>query len=77
MFKNEKGFTAIEILSLAWFLLVALVMMLGIVGWSMNIYKLTKCDFESPYKSEIIRGAGVAIPVIGAITGYVDIKDKK
>jgi len=44
----------------------------GCVGWGLNIYKLTQCDFEPSYKAEIIRGVGVVTP-IGAIVGYMDI----
>lgn len=48
----------------------------AIIGWGMNIYKLTKCDFEAPYKAEIVRGLGV-FPVVpmGAIVGWMDIDD--
>lgn len=37
----------------------------------MNIYKLTQCDFEAPYKAEVIRVVGI-IPPVGAIFGYMD-----
>ena len=40
-------------------------------GWVKNVIKLTDCDFEAPYKAEIIHGLGV-IPPIGAITGWMN-----
>lgn len=43
----------------------------GGTGWVMNIYKLTQCDFEAPYKAEVIRVVGI-IPPVGAIVGYMD-----
>lgn len=46
-----------------------------ITGWFMNIYKLCKSDFESPYKNEIIRTVGVFFAPIGSIAGFIDIKD--
>lgn len=42
-------------------------------GWGMNIYKLTKCDFEPSYKAEIIRGIGIIVAPVGSIVGYIDI----
>ena len=49
-----------------------LLMMVGIVGWVMNLYKLIHCDFEQPYKAEIVRTIGL-IPVVGAFTGYMNL----
>jgi hypothetical protein len=48
-----------------------------VIGWVMNIYKLTKCDFDVPLKSEVIRCVGVPLFPLGAIIGYMDIKDGK
>jgi hypothetical protein len=41
------------------------------VGWVMNIVKFVKCDFKAPYKAEIVHGVGL-IPVVGAVTGWID-----
>jgi hypothetical protein len=49
-----------------------IVVFLGCIGWCMNAYKLTQCDFDKPYKCEAVRSVGVFIPFIGAITGYYD-----
>jgi hypothetical protein len=38
---------------------------------------LCKCDFEAPVKAEVIRSVGVIIPVVGVVTGYIDIEDGK
>ena len=32
---------------------------------------LTECDFEAPYKAEVIHAVGIISPV-GAITGWMD-----
>lgn len=46
-------------------------------GYIANIYKLSKCDFDTPLKSEVIRGIGVVVPPIGIVVGFIDIKDVK
>lgn len=52
------------------------IIILGIIGtgWVKNIIKLSDCDFKAPYKAEIIYGVGV-IPIVGMITGWLDIED--
>ena len=40
-------------------------------GWVQNIIKLTECDFEAPYKAEIIHSIGI-LPPVGMITGWMD-----
>ena len=60
-----KTIQAIQILSLVIFLV-------GGVGWVKNIIKLSQCDFEAPYKAEVIHAVGV-IPPVGAITGWLDL----
>ena len=47
-----------------------------IIGWIMNIYKFSQCDFDTPLKAEVIRGIGIVAPPVGAIIGYMDIEDK-
>lgn len=46
-------------------------------GYVANIVSLCKCDFEAPVKAEVIRSVGVIIPVVGVVTGYIDIEDGK
>ena len=43
-------------------------------GWVKNIIKLSNCNFEAPYKAEVIYGVGL-IPIIGMVTGWLDIED--
>lgn len=45
-------------------------------GYVSNIIKLTRCDFEAPYKAEVIRTIGL-LPPVGVIIGYVTIEDGK
>ena len=54
---------------------VGLILM-GTVGYLMNIGLFMSCDFKEPYKEEAIRGIGVVVPPIGAVTGYVHIEDE-
>lgn len=46
------------------------------VGWVKNIVKLTRTDFQAPYKAEILRGVGVIAAPMGAIEGYITISDR-
>jgi len=48
---------------------------LALTGWIKNVIKLSECDFESPYKTEVIRGIGI-IPPVGAIIGWMDIGEE-
>ena len=68
--KNQKGFLLSELL-IVWFILLVVIGS----GWVKNIVKLTKCDFEAPYKTEIIRCAGL-IPPVGAIVGWMSIGEE-
>lgn len=51
--------------------------LLLVLGFGLNIYKLAKCDFKPSYKAEAIRIAGIIIPPVGCIAGYLNIKDGK
>lgn len=52
------------------FQVLLLIVVLG--GWSVNLYKLTQCDWESPYKAEVLRTAGL-VPPIGAVVAWIDL----
>ena len=52
-----------------------LVVLLLIVGWVMNLVAFCRCDFEAPYKAEIIRAVGVVVPPVGGVAGYIGIDD--
>lgn len=42
------------------------------VGWVKNVIKLANCDFEAPYKAEVVHLVGL-IPPVGMITGWLDV----
>lgn len=46
------------------------------IGWVFNTVKFFKSDFESPYKTEVVRGIGIFIPVIGGVIGYCEIGEE-
>lgn len=54
-----------------------LIWILCLYGWFANLYKLTKCDFDTPLKAEVIRGVGVVVFPIGIVCGYMKIEDAK
>ena len=47
---------------------------LGVIGWVKSIVKLTRTDFQAPYKAELIYGVGVFTGA-GAVIGYININD--
>jgi hypothetical protein len=64
---NQKGIALLQFV-------LAIVVLAGIIGYCMNVYKfVVQCDFESPYKCEMIRGIGLGVPPAGAIIGYLTI----
>ncbi len=48
-----------------------IILMIGI-GWVKNLIKLSNCDFEAPYKAEIIHAVGI-IPPVCAVTGWLNL----
>ena len=55
------------------FLIVGVVITLVAgTGWVKNIIKLSECDFEAPYKAEVVHAVGL-IPPVGMITGWLDM----
>jgi hypothetical protein len=46
-----------------------------LVGYIMNIVKFVKCDFEAPYKAEIIYGIGIGTG-LGGVIGWININDE-
>ena len=52
-------------------IIITLLVLAGI-GWVKNIIKLSECDFEAPYKAEVLHTVGI-IPPVGAITGWLDV----
>ena len=45
-----------------------LVILLAITPYAVNGYKLSNCNFEAPYKCEVIHGIGVVLPPTSLIT---------
>lgn len=42
-------------------------------AWGCNAYKLTNCDFEKPYKGEVIHAIGL-IPILSIFTVWSEEK---
>lgn len=53
---------------------LVVIVIAGATGWIKNVIKLSDCDFESPYKEEVIRAVGI-IPPVGAVVGYINFED--
>lgn len=56
-------------------ILIIGIYILAVWGYIANIYKLTDCDFDKPYKAEVIRVVGIVVPPVGCITGFMHIDD--
>lgn len=55
------------------FIIIVIVAIIVVgAGWVKNLIKLTECDFEAPYKAEIIHAVGI-LPPVGMITGWLDV----
>ena len=53
-------------------LLPILIVAVAGTGWVKNIIKLSECDFEAPYKAEVIHTVGI-VPPIGMVTGWLEV----
>ena len=47
--------------------------LLVITAWVINFYKLTQCDFQAPYKGEVIHAVGL-VPAFAPITVWFNDK---
>ena len=56
-------------------ILITQLVIIAIIGsaWLGNLYKLTQCDFDKPYKGEIIHAVGLAGPA-ALVTVWFDDK---
>jgi hypothetical protein len=54
--RKRRDFTIIE-------LVLVLVVLPLLALYITNVVKLAKCDFEAPYKCEVIHGIGIAPPL--------------
>lgn len=44
---------------------------MGIVGWILNIWRLTGCDFHNIGAEVVLRIVGIPIAILGAVLGYI------
>ncbi len=63
--KNRKGFTLIGLLGLV-------ITILFMLSWLWNAYKVSECDFEAPYRCEVIHGVGLIVPPLSFATVWFD-----
>lgn len=74
MGRYNKG-VCVAVFGLSLFLFQIAVIGTLLAGWVFNLIALIDCDFEAPYKAEIIRGVGVVAAPVGGVVGYFDIED--
>ena len=66
--KDNKGFILLK-------LIITFIILFFTIGWVINAVKLSRCDFDAPYKAEIIRTVGVIAAPFGSVVGYINIAD--
>lgn len=64
--KNQKGFTIVEVVFAIAFLFI-------VISWIVNVVKLTECDFNAPYKAEVVHAIGVVVPPASLVTAWIDV----
>ena len=56
------------------FTIIMTVIWIFVLGcWIGNLVKLINCDFEAPYKGEIVHAVGL-LPIASVITVWIDDK---
>ena len=53
-----------------------LILLVLVISWGVNLNKLTKCDFESPFKCEVIHAIGI-VPVASVVTVWFVTEEKR
>jgi hypothetical protein len=54
-------------------LMLLLTVFIGI-SWVVNVVKLVQCDFDNPYKEEVLRGIGL-IPIVAPFVAWQDFEE--
>ena len=54
---------------------LGVIVSLVLIAWGVNIVRFINCDFESPYKCEIVHGIGL-VPPIAPFVVWTDTDDK-
>lgn len=62
-----------DLLENIFILCILILLIMAPIGYAMNLYGFFTCDFQAPYKAEVIRGIGVVNPAIGCITGWINL----
>jgi len=53
-------------------LLIGAIITLSVICWTVNLLRLSSCDFQSPYRCEIMHGIGVVVVPMSVITVWFD-----
>ena len=51
---------------------LAVVLIGYLIVWGWNVTKFLSCDFQAPYKCEVVHGIGVVIPPVSIITVWIE-----
>ena len=53
-------------------IVIVIVLLVPFIHWLINLKQGLDCDFEAPYKCEVVSVIGVVIPPAALITVYVN-----
>ena len=48
------------------------IILVVVLLWIANAIEFSKCDFESPYKCEVMHGIGIVVAPLGWVFGFID-----
>jgi len=68
---NSTGSTGFALFVLVFF--QAILPICSLTAWCVNFFKLTQCDFQAPYKGEVIHAVGI-IPPFALVTVWFSEK---
>ena len=51
-----------------------IIILFCLFAWPVNLYRLTQCDFESPYRCEVLHGVGL-VPFIAPFVVLTDVDE--
>jgi len=64
---KQTGFNIVELMTIIFVIFF-------FISWPVNLWKFTRCDFESPFKCEIFHALGL-IPVLSPFTVWIGTDD--
>ena len=75
MKRSKAGFTEMELMVAVQTIVFLVVFLGGLIASVASIVKLAHCNFEAPYKKEVITAIGI-MPPLGLVTIWINPDDE-